>query len=118
MNVLRSAIAMLVVGCAVHAQDSNAVLLLANDTTDAEWFVGEPAPSLSMSPDGFVVVACGRELAWVYEQFPTIATRSVASPTTAMRRALAVAMPADNVCVIWRGDNAMFIADNLTIVGH
>jgi hypothetical protein len=117
VNALRSGFAALVVGCAFYAQDSSAVLLLENDTTTVEWYVGQPEPSMSMTIDGFVVVACGRELAWVYEQFPTIATRSIAAPTT-QKRAQSVAVPADNVCVIWRGDNAMFIADNLTIIGR
>ncbi len=117
LNALRTAFAVLVVGCAFHAQDSNAVLLLENDTTTVEWYVGQPEPSMSMTINGFVVVACGRELAWVYEQFPTIATRSIAAPAT-QKRALAVAVPAENVCVIWRGDNAMFIADNLSITGR
>ena len=90
VNALRSGFAALVVGCAFYAQDSNAVLLLENDTTTVEWYVGQPEPSMSMAINGFVVVACRRELAWVYEQFPMIATRSIAAPAT-QRRAQAVA---------------------------
>ena len=115
MNALRSALAVLVVGSALYAHDSNAVLLLANDTDDVEWYIGQPAPSVNMASEGFVVVGCGAELGWIYDHFPTIATRTITVPAAQKRVLAVVAAPAYNECVIWRGDNALFIADNLTI---
>jgi hypothetical protein len=47
-----------------------------------------------------------------------VVVKDTGAPATATKRALAVAAPAANVCVIWRGDNALFIADNLTVIGR
>jgi hypothetical protein len=116
-NVLRSAFAILALGSTLYAHDSDAVLVLANGETELEWYVGQQVPSIDLSPDEFVVLACGAELAWVYDNFPTIATRKLPGTTTTRRAATVAAMPAENVCVLWRGDNARFIADNLAVTG-
>ncbi len=113
MNALRSTLAALALGLTLHTQGSNAALFLYNDTEEVAWYVGEPAPSIAMPPDNFGVMACGAELAWVYANFPTLPMRKIGTeqPT---RRAVAVA-PSEGECVIWRGDNARFIADNITV---
>ena len=101
MNALRSIVAVTALGLSFYAHESEAVLTLSNGTEETTWFVGQPAPSINLAPDTFVVVACGAELTWVYANFPTIPMRSVHHTAT------------DNDCVIWRGDNARFIADNI-----
>ena len=113
MNALRSVLAALVLGLTLQSHDSKAVLLLANDTDEVEWRVGEPAPSINQARQEFVVMACGAELAWVYANFPTLPTRTLGTAQPS-RRAVAVA-PGEWECVIWRGDNARFIADNITV---
>jgi hypothetical protein len=101
MKTLRSIVAVMALGMGLYTQDSGAVLTLSNGTDEISWFVGQPAPSINLAPYTFVVVACGAELTWVYANFPTIPMRSVHHT------------PTINDCVIWRGDNARFIADNL-----
>ena len=114
MNALRSALVALVFGLALQSNESQAVLILANGTDEIEWYVGQPAPSIDLGPPQFLVAACGAELGWVYANFPTIPTRTIASTAKAARRAAAVT-PLESECVTWRGDSARFIADNLTV---
>jgi hypothetical protein len=116
LNALRSAFAVLVLGGAFYANDSNAELVFSNGTDEVEWRVGQPIPSIDLSPDGFVVFACGAELGWVYQNFPTIAMRTIGTAST-NKHAVVKAAPLDNECVIWRGDSARFIADNLSPTG-
>jgi hypothetical protein len=113
MNAMRTALAALVLGLTLQAHDSEAVLLLANDTDEVEWRIGEPAPSINQAPYEFLAMACGAELSWVYENFPTLPKRMLGA-TQPTRRAVAGA-PGEFECVIWRGDNARFIADNITV---
>jgi hypothetical protein len=115
-RALRSVFAALIVGCAIYSHDSSAVLLLITNHDEVEWFVGGQAPSIDIGSDGsFVVLACGAELTWVYENFPTIAQRKLPAaqatlPARSAHRALTVA---NNACVMWRGNDATFIADNI-----
>ena len=113
MNTLRSALAALVLGLTLHAHDGDAALFLYNDTEEVAWYVGEPAPSISMPPDNFGVMACGEELAWVYANFPMLPTRKIGTEQPTRRAAAAV--PSERECVIWRGESARFIADNITV---
>ena len=116
-RALRSVFAALIVGCAIYSHDSSAVLLLITNQNEVEWFVGGPAPSIAIGSDGsFVVLACGAELTWVYENFPTIAQRKLpaakATPP-ALRSAHRALTVANSACVMWRGGDATFIADNI-----
>jgi len=113
MNELRAALAVLVLGLTFHSHDSKAVLIFVNDTDEVHWHVGEPAPFIDLAPERFVAMACGAELAWVYANFPTLPMRTIGAPQPT-RRALAVT-PGEWDCVIWRGDNARFIVDNIRI---
>jgi hypothetical protein len=115
IGALRSAFAVLAVAGTLYAHDSNAVLVMANGTYQAEWYIGEAVPSIDVYTDFYVVEACGAELAWVYTNFPTISNRTLGASTLQRRTAVA-APPAENVCVIWRGDEARFIADNLDLM--
>jgi hypothetical protein len=117
MNKLRTAIATTLLGLALHAPDSSAVLVVANDTERAEWRVGEPAPAINQWADYFTVVACGAELAWVYDNFPTIPKRAL-TPLSARKTLSTIEPPAESTCVFWRGDAARFIADNLELEVH
>ena len=114
MNMLKAAIAAILLGWTLHAHDAKAVLLIGNGTSQAEWRVGEPAPSIDGWSDYFTVVACGAELAWVYDNFPTVPKRAL-SPASARKLASATEPPSEKVCVFWRGDVARFIADNLEL---
>ena len=116
MKTLRFTLAVLAAAIAFHPDDSKAVLVLTNGAVEIEWYVGQPAPGINLAPAEFAVAACGAELAWVYENFPTLPTRTIGGSTLRRRSAIA-APPAENECVIWRGDNARFIADNLAIGG-
>jgi hypothetical protein len=98
----------------LYSQDSNAVLTLANGAIEVDWYVGQPMPSIDLTPEPFVVIACGAELAWVYSTFPGIPVRTL-SLLPGIKRIVASATPLDTVCVIWRGDHARFIADNLVV---
>jgi hypothetical protein len=49
---------------------------------------------------------CGLELTWVNQRFPGLSMRT-------LTRA-----PGANDCVIYRGDDARFIADNLVVNGN
>lgn len=117
MKTLRSALAVLAVAVAVYPVDSRAVLVLVNGTTEIEWYVGQPVPSIDLAPAQFAVAACGAELTWVYENFPTIPMRTIGGTTLRGRSAIAT-QPPENQCVLWRGDNARFIADNLAVGGN
>jgi hypothetical protein len=114
MNALRSALAVLAAVSTLHAQDSRAVLFLSNGDTDLQWHIGEPAPSIALGTDTFVAAACGPELVWVYNNFPTLPMRAIGT-ATAHKRALISGTPTETDCVIWRGDLARFIADNLGV---
>jgi hypothetical protein len=116
MNALRSAAAVLMLGLALHAHDSRAVMILTNGTDEVEWHVGDPAPSINLASDRFVVLACGAELGWVYANFSSIPTRAIGGTAQQTARRASAAAPGENVCVMWRGDNARFIADNLEII--
>ena len=116
MKTLRFALAILVVAIAIHPHDSKAVLLLTNGAVEIEWYVGQPVPGIDPALAQFTVAACGAELTWVYENFPAIPTRTIGGSTLRARTAIATP-PAENECVIWRGDNARFIADNLKVGG-
>ena len=116
MKTLRFALAILVVAIAFYPDDSKAVLVLTNGAVEIEWYVGQPVPSIDLAPAQFTVAACGAELARVYDNFPTIPTRAIGGSTLRRRSAIA-APPTENECVIWRGNNARFIADNLAAGG-
>ena len=115
IGALRSAVAVLAVAGTLYAHDSNAVLVMANGTYQAEWYIGQAVPSIDVYTDFYVVEACGAELAWVYTNFPTISSRTFGA-SALQRRAAVAAPPAEEVCVIWRGDEARFIADNLDLM--
>jgi hypothetical protein len=65
--------------------------------TTATWRIGQPFPSIDMSGE-FACAATGNELAYVSSKFANM-------PTTA---------PGNDHMIIWRGDAARFIADNLS----
>lgn len=117
MNKLKTVLAALLLGCSIYAHDSDAVLLIDNGTDRVEWRVGESVNSINEFTDYFAVVACGPELAWVYENFPTIPMRTFGDASTARKRTgLSVTeMPAEDQCVFWHGDIARFIANNLDL---
>ena len=70
-------------------------------TTSIPWYVGQPAPSLNVGPEQSVVCAAnGAELAYIYGNFSNI-------PETRLTRGNY------SKFVIWRGDAAVFIIDNL-----
>ena len=116
MNALQSVVAALALAGAICPQVSDAALVFRNGTDVAEWSVGEPVPSINLGPDWFVAEACGAELVWVYEKFTAIPMRTL-SGAAAARRSGTPFTPSENECVIWRGDHARFIADNLVILG-
>ena len=116
MSALRSAFAALVIVGAMYPQVSSAVLVLYNGVDYIEWTVGEPEPSINLGSDWFVAEACGHELTWVYEKFPTLPMRTLSTAASTRRAGVPIA-PGENECVIWRGDNARFIADNLRVLG-
>jgi len=116
VKTLRLALAMLLAATAIYPNDSRAVLVLINGAVEIEWYVGQPVPGIDLAPAQFTVAACGAELTWVYDNFPTIPTRTIGGSTLRRRSAIATP-PAENECVIWRGDNARFIADNLNVGG-
>lgn len=117
MNKLKSVLAALLLGCSIYAQTGNAVLLIDNGTDRVEWRVGEAVHSINEFTDYFAVVACGAELAWVYENFPTIPMRTFGNALTERKRTgLSVSeMPTEDQCVFWHGDIARFMADNLDV---
>jgi hypothetical protein len=49
---------------------------------------------------------CGQELTWVSQRFPGLPMRTLTSA------------PREYDCVIYRGDDARFIADNLVVNGN
>jgi hypothetical protein len=113
----RFTLAIPVAAIAVYPHDSKAVLLLTNRAIDIEWYVGQPVPGIDLAPGQFTGAASGPELTWVYEDFPAIPTCTIGGSRLRARSAIATP-PAENECVIWRGDNARFIADNLTVGGR
>ncbi|MGH8714658.1 MAG: hypothetical protein ACREYB_11695 [Casimicrobiaceae bacterium] len=97
--------AVLALGC-VYAQPSQAMVILSNGQTQVIWRVGDPEPSIDESPSSFSAAVCGPELTWLSSKFPGLPMRTLTNP------------PADFDCVIYRGDDARFIADNLVVNGN
>ena len=77
--------------------NANAFLICNNNTTgqSVQWFVGQPVPSLDTTGD-VVCAAQGAELQYIRANFNSIPMRTGSTRT-----------------VLFRGDTAVFILDNL-----
>jgi hypothetical protein len=113
MDKLKAMVAALVLGCSIYAHDSKAVMVIFNGTSQVEWRIGEPVQSINPFTDYFTLVACGAELAWVYENFSAIPGRAVGATSIAQKRIGTAEAPGETQCVFWHGDFARFIAENL-----
>jgi hypothetical protein len=81
------------------------MVVLSNGDTQVIWNVGDPEPSINENVEWFSAAVCGAELTWLSQRFPSL-------PMRTLTRA-----PADYDCVIYRGDDARFVADNLVVNG-
>ncbi len=78
---------------------AHAVMLCTNEYNDqVQWYVGQPVPSINI--EGLACAANNAELNYIYEHFNNIPQEVIA------RRNY-------SAFVIWRGDAAVFIVDNL-----
>lgn len=105
MNAMRTLLAVAVASICFYAQQAQAVVILSNGTTQVMWSVGDPEPSINENVQWFSAAVCGQELAWLTTRFPGLPMRSLNRT------------PAKWDCVIYRGDDARFIADNLVVNG-
>jgi hypothetical protein len=92
-------------GC-LYAAQSQAVIVLSNGEAQVVWRVGDPDPSIDEGVEWFSAAVCGPELTWISQRFPGLPMRTL------------VRAPAASDCVIYRGDDARFIADNLVVNGN
>ncbi|MGH8850429.1 MAG: hypothetical protein ACREYD_05505 [Casimicrobiaceae bacterium] len=106
MNAMRTMLAVTLAACCVYAQPGQAMVILSNGQTQVVWHVGDPDPSIDENVAWFSVAVCGPELTWLSSKFPGLPMRALTNP------------PADFDCVIYRGDDARFIADNLVVNGN
>jgi hypothetical protein len=105
MNAMRMLLPVAFSSCCLFAAQSQAIVVLSNGQTQVVWHIGDPEPSIDENVPWFSAAVCGAELTWVTQRFPGLPTRTLArAPTT-------------YDCVIYRGDNARFIADNLVVNG-
>jgi hypothetical protein len=89
----------------LYAVESQAMIVLSNGQTEVVWNVGDPEPSIDENVALFSAAVCGAELTWVSQRFPGL-------PMRTLTRA-----PGVYDCIIYRGDDARFIADNLVVNG-
>lgn len=102
---MRTILAVALASTFLYAQPSQAMIVLSNGSTQVVWHIGDPDPSINENVEWFSVAVCGQELAWLTSRFPGLPMRSL------------TATPRATDCVIYRGDDARFIADNLVVNG-
>jgi hypothetical protein len=105
MNAMRTLLALALSSVCLYAAESQAMIVLSNGQTEVVWNVGDPEPSIDENVALFSAAVCGAELTWVSQRFPGL-------PMRTLTRA-----PGVYDCVIYRGDDARFIADNLVVNG-
>jgi hypothetical protein len=102
----RTLLALALASCCVYAVPSQAMVIFSNGQSQVVWRIGDPEPSINENVAVFSAAVCGAELAWVSQRFPGLPMRTLASA------------PRDYDCVIYRGDDARFLADNLVVNGN
>ena len=105
MNAMRTLLAVALSSSCLFASESQAMVVLSNGETQVVWHLDDPEPSINENVAWFSAAVCGPELTWVSQRFPGLPMRS-------LTRA-----PGAYDCVIYRGDDARFIADNLVVNG-
>jgi hypothetical protein len=105
MNAIRTLLVLALSSVCLYAAESQAMIVLSNGQTEVVWNVGDPEPSIDENVALFSAAVCGAELTWVSQRFPGL-------PMRTLTRA-----PGVYDCVIYRGDDARFIADNLVVNG-
>lgn len=106
MNAMRMLLGVAFTSCCLFASSSQAVVIFSNGQTQVSWRVGDPEVSIDENVPWFSAAVCGAELTWVSQRFPGL-------PMRTLTRA-----PAAYDCVIYRGDNARFLADNVVVNGN
>jgi hypothetical protein len=106
MNAMRMLLALALSLSCLYASESQAIIVLSNGQTQVVWHVGDPEPSIDENVAWFSAAVCGTELTWVSQRFPGLPMRTLTHA------------PASNDCIIYRGDDARFIADNLVVNGN
>ena len=106
MNAMRMMLALALSLSCAYASESQAMIVLSNGDTQVVWRVGDPEPSINLNVAWFSAAVCGAELTWVSQRFPGLPMRTLTHA------------PGANDCVIYRGDDARFIADNLVVNGN
>jgi hypothetical protein len=105
MNAMRTLLALALSSVCLYAAESQAMIVLSNGQMEVVWNVGDPEPSIDENVALFSAAVCGAELTWVSQRFPGL-------PMRTLTRA-----PGVYDCVIYRGDDARFIVDNLVVNG-
>jgi hypothetical protein len=105
MNAMRILLAVAFSSCCLFASESQAMIVLSNGDSQVVWNVGDPEPSINENVASFSAAVCGAELSWLSQRFPGLPMRTLTNA------------PGPYDCVIYRGDDARFIADNLVING-
>ena len=106
MNAMRTLLAVALSSCFFYASQAQAMVVLSNGETQVIWRVGDPEPSINEDVAWFSAAVCGPELTWVSQRFPGLPMRTLTKA------------PGTYDCVIYRGDDARFIADNLVVNGN
>ena len=106
MNAMRMLLAVALTSGCLFATASQAVVIFSNGQTQVTWRVGDPEPSIDENVALFSAAVCGAELTWVGQRFPGLPMRTLTHA------------PATYDCVIYRGDFARFLADNLVVNGN
>ena len=105
MNAMRMLLTLALSLSCFYAAQSQAMIVLSNGQTQVIWHVGDPDPSIDENVAWFSAAVCGAEITWVSQRFPGLPMRTLTHA------------PAANDCIIYRGDDARFIADNLVVNG-
>ncbi len=103
MNAMRVLLAVALSSSCLYASQSQAMVVLSNGDTEVVWNVGDPEPSINENVAWFSAAVCGAELTGLSQRFPGLPMRTLTSA------------PAEYDCVIYRGDDARFVADNLVV---
>jgi hypothetical protein len=106
MNAMRTLMALVLSAVCLYAAESQAMIVLSNGQTQVIWHVGDPDPSIDENVAWFSAAVCGPEISWVSQRFPGLPMRTLTHA------------PAASDCIIYRGDDARFIADNLVVNGN
>jgi hypothetical protein len=106
MNAMRMLLALALSSGCLYAAQSQAMIVLSNGQTQVVWHVGDPDPSIDVNVQWFSAAVCGPELTWLSQRFPGLPMRTLTHA------------PGANDCVIYRGDDARFIADNIVVNGN